>query len=212
MTTPEGEGTQSGATGAQSGTGTATGTDNGTTETGTETGTQSGTATSTETVSKAEFEAIRERMKAADRRAADFESKFKQLTDKDLPAAEKLKRDYEDAVKQVETMRATNAKLALGNAFLADNTYEWQNPARALQLIDQSGIEVSEDGTVTGLKDALKALATSDPYLLKNKTQEETPPPGGTAPGNNGSTGASTPSHKALAARFPALSTRVKRS
>jgi hypothetical protein len=151
-------------------------------------------------------------MKAADQRASKYEAELKQLKDKDLPAHEKLQRDFAEAAKQVEALRATNAKLALGNAFLADNTYEWQNPARALQLIDQSGIEVSEDGTVSGLKDALKALATSDPYLLKNKTQEETPPPGGTAPGNNGSTGGSNPSHKSLAARFPALSTRVRRS
>jgi hypothetical protein len=213
MATPEGDGAQSGADGTQSGTGTATGTQTGTQNSNPGTGTQSGTGvTLTDLdVARQEAQSYQEKMKAADKRASDYEAQLKQLRDKDLPATEKLQRDYEAAVQQVETFRETNGKLALENAFLSDNTYEWQNPKRALQLIDRSGVEIGDDGAVKGLKEALKALATSDPYLLKAKT-EDPPPPGGTVPGNNGSTGGATPDHKSLVGRFPALSTRVRRS
>lgn len=212
MTTPEGEGTQSGTEGTQSGAGENSKGETGTTASSTEKGTQSGTQTTEETVSRADFESVQARMKAADKRAADFEAKFKQLTEKDLPEVEKLKRNFEETTKQVESLRTTNSKLALENAFLSDNTYDWHNPKRAMQVLDRSNVEINEDGTVTGLKEALKALASSDPYLLKPKTTEEEPPKGGTAPGNNGGTGGSKTDPRKLAVRLPALNTRVKRS
>jgi chromosome segregation ATPase len=208
----DGDGTQSGADGTQSGTGETT-TDSGTT-TATDTSTQSGadtTNTNTEADrAKAEAESFRERMRAADQRAAKFEQELKQLRDKDLPEAEKLKRDYAETQKQVETLQETNTKLALHVAFLSDNTYTWHNPDRALKLVDLSQVEVGTDGKVSGLKDALKALATSDPYLIKQEAKEETTPPGSTAPGNNGSNGTGKPKATAMTSRFPVMRTRVK--
>jgi hypothetical protein len=213
MTTPEGEGAQSGAQGTQSGAGQAGPGSNGTPESGTGDGTQSGTETQPTEADRlrSEAESYREKMKAADKRASDFEAKFKQLTEKDMPEVEKLKRDFEEATQQVVTLRETNSKLALENAFLADNTYEWHNPKRAMQVLDRSKLEIQDDGSVSGLKEALKALATSDPYLLKPKVEEEKPLPGGTSPGNNGGIGGSKPDAKKLATRFPAMNTRVRR-
>lgn len=215
MTTPIDGGAQSGAEGTQSGAGTSTGAADGT-ATQSE-GTQSGagadtTATSEPTFTKAEMEAIRARMQAADQRAAKTEAELRQLRDKDLPEAEKLKRDYEEATKQVETLQAANSELALKVAFLEDNTYKWQNPKRALQLVDKSQMSIEGDGSVTGLKEALKALATSDPYLLVTEVKEEPKPPAGTASGNNGSSSPAKSAGKGLAQRFPAMQTRVKRS
>lgn len=211
MTTPEGEGAQSGAEGAQSGTGSATGTG---TDTKTGEGTQSGATTQPTEAEKlkADLESYRERMKAADTRASKFEAELKQLRDKDLPEADKLKRNFEEAQQQVTELQAANKDLALKVAFLQDNTYSWHNSERALRLVDLSNVEIQADGSVSGLKDALKALATSDPYLVKQGTEVTPPPPGGTAPGNNGGTGTKPISTKAMAARIPALNTRVKRS
>lgn len=212
MTTSEGEGAQSGAEGTQSGAGdNANGTKDGDAK-GTSSsaeGTQSGAE---ETVSKADLIKQQERTRAADERAAKVEAELKKLRDKDLPEHEKLARDYEEATKQVEALRTTNAQLALDNAFLSDNTYEWQNPKRALQLIDRSQVSIEDDGSVSGLKDALKALATSDPYLLKPKTEKEPEKPGSTAPSNNGNTGNTRPNASKMVSRIPALGTRVKRN
>lgn len=214
MTTPEGEGAQSGAEGTQSGAGeNATGS-NGTADSNSGNGAQGSVETQPTEADRLrqEAESYREKMKLADKRASDFENKLKQLVDKDLPEQEKLKRDYEEATKQVESMRATNSKLALENAFLADNTYDWHNPKRAMQVLDRSNVEINDDGTVTGLKAALKALATSDPYLLKGTVEEKETPPPGTLPGNNGGNGGGKPDAKKLATRFPAMNTRVRRS
>lgn len=206
----DGEGTQSGADGSQSGTGEST-TDGATstTDAGTQSGTQT-TQTNTEAEqARAEAESLRERMKAADRRAADFEAKLKQLTDKDLPEAQKLQRDYQAAQDQNVKLQETNRSLALQVAFLSDNTYSWHNPERALKLVDLDQLEIGEDGKVSGLKDALKALATSDPYLVKQAAteQEKTTPPG-TAPGNNGTSGGGKPKVAQMTSRFPVMRTR----
>jgi phosphoenolpyruvate synthase/pyruvate phosphate dikinase len=208
----DGDGTQSGAGETQSGTADETTT---TATTGTGEGTQSGTATvDTADLERraAEAESLRERMKAADKRAADFEAKLRQLTEKDMPEAEKMKRDFETAQQQVTQLQETNRSLALKVAFLSDNTYSWHNPERALKLVDLDQLEIDADGKVSGLNDALKALATSDPYLVKQdvKTEDNKTPPG-TAPGNNGSNGSGQKPAKQLESRFPVLRTRVQR-
>jgi hypothetical protein len=216
MTTPVGEGAQSGAEGTQSGAGETTGNGSGTGTEGTtaQSGGETGTATQTEDkVSRAELDTVLNRMKAADQRATKAEQELKQIRDKDLPEVDKLKRDYADAQAQVEKLSNSNRELALKVAFLSDNTYGWHNPERALKLVDLSQLEINEDGTVRGLKDALKALATSDPYLIKQEVKEtNSAGPAGTAPGNNGSSGNAKPSARGLAARIPALNTRVPRS
>lgn len=212
MTTPEGEGTQSGAEGTQSGAGTDPGSNNGGSDSGT--GAQSGTPQPNTEADRlrADLESYQARMKAADQRAAKFEQELRQLRDKDLPEADKLKRDFEDAQQRVTELQAANKDLALQVAFLKDNTYTWHNPERALRLVDLSQVEVQADGTVSGLKEALKALATSDAYLVKQEVETPKPEPGGTAPGNNGDAGGKSQGAAKLAARFPAMNTRVKRS
>lgn len=215
MSHPTGEGAQSGAEGTQSGAGENTGADNGNDNSSTGTGAQSGTENTAQAaptgVSREEFDAVRARMQAADQRASKAEQELKALRDKDLPDAEKLKRDYEETQKRVETLQQTNQQLALQVAFLKDNTYTWHNPETALKLVDLSQVTVEEDGSVSGLKDALKALATQNDYLIKKEAAQQETPPAGTATGNNGgSTG--RPNTKGMAARLPGMATRVRRS
>lgn len=213
MSHPEGEGAQSGAAGPQSGAGEATGTG---TNPETDAGAQSGApetqpSAPTDSVSRADFDALQNRMRAADQRAGKAEQELKQLRDKDLPEMDRLRRDYEESQAQVTKLSEKNTQLALENAFLKDNTYTWHNPERALKLVDLSQVTIEEDGSVSGLKDALKALATSDDYLIKKEVKPEAKPPVATSPGNNG--GSSTkPNSKGMAARIPALQTRVRRS
>jgi hypothetical protein len=215
MTSAIGEGAQSGAEGTQSGAGLSTVAGEGT-ETHSE-GAQSGTGETVAPVDSekdrlaAELTKQRERALAADQRAAKTEAELKQLRDKDLPEAEKLKRDYEESQQQVVKLQETNGRLAAEVAFLKDNTYTWHDPATALKLLDMSQVTIEADGTAMGMKDALKALATSHPFLIKQEVKEEAKPPAGTSSGNNGSS-ASKPATKGLAQRFPAMQTRVKRN
>lgn len=161
------------------------------------------------TYSEEEFNSLRERMRAADQRASQFEQELKKLRDKDLPEVEKLKRDFQEASERAAKAEQELAKARIENAFLADNTYKWRNPATALRLLNTDKITIDSDGTVTGLRDALDELAKSDPYLLDDvkDTKKETKP--GTAPANNGSAGGNKPDRNAVTRRFPALRTRV---
>lgn len=164
-----------------------------------------------ETVPKSELERLRARMQAADQRAGKAEQELAKIRDKDMPALEKANRDLAEAQKQVEALSETNRSLALRVAFLQDNTYQWHNPERALKLLDLDGVEIDDSGRVTGLKEAVAALAKSDAYLIKPAEDKDQKSPPGTAAGNNGSSGGGKPDSSKLARRLPVLNTRVKR-
>jgi len=165
-------------------------------------------------VSREEFDRIRAQLAAADKRRVEAEQAHAQLRDKDMPQLQKLERDLAEAAKAQEVMLAANGALRIENAFLTANEHEWHNPTAALQLLDRSRITVDSEGKVGGMKEALKALATAHPYLLKPKPADAsgaattgTAPPPGTAPANGGigqQQGAKL-DPKSMAARFPAL-------
>lgn len=213
MSQPEGEGAQSGTDDTQSGgvqgNSGESGANGGSTGDTGGSGTQSGGETG-KTYSQQEYDALAARMKAADQRAAKFESDLKQLRDKDLPEADKLKRDHEEAVKKAEQYQRELEEMRISNAFLTDNTYKWRNPATALKLLDRGKISIDSDGQVIGMKDALTALAKSDDYLLEPKQGNDSGQQGqgGTAPGNNGGAGGGKTPAKQAVSRFPAMRSR----
>lgn len=213
MTQPD-PNAQSGEPGTQSGgagTGTGETLDPGT-QSGGETGQVTPPAETGKMVPEAEVEAVRARMRAADQRASQFEAELRQLRDKDLPAAEKLQRDYDEAVARAEKAETDLRSTRIDNAFFRDNTHEWHNPDRARALLDMSKVDIDDQGTVTGLKNAIDALAKSDPYLIKPPKADDgeannTPP--GTAPGNAGGSGGGQPSKEKMRTRFGALRNRA---
>jgi len=171
------------------------------------------------TVSRAEFDQLRAQLAAADKKRADAEAAHAQLRDKDMPALQKAERDLQVATATLAERDAVITQQRVEIAFLTDNTREWHNPGAALQLLDRSKITVDADGKVMGMKDALTALATAHPYLLKpapagdanGGTGQQAPPAGpGTAPANGGIAPQSgtKPTVADLGKRFPALRQR----
>lgn len=217
MADPE-NGAQSGTDPAQSGQDGTQGTGNGTgtTDPATQSGggtSNSGSTDGTATVSAEELERQRERTRAADQRASKLEAELKQIRDKDLPEAEKIKRDLEEANAERDKLREDLKQSRLEMAFLKDNKYKWKNPATALKLADLSSVEVEDDGKVVGLDAALAALAKSDPYLLDTETSGDGNGSGGTgATGASGAGGRQSDSTKTdlkkAAIRIPALRSR----
>jgi hypothetical protein len=217
MTTPDSgqsaaAGTQSGAEGTQGTQGTAGATAPESTPAGQSAGTTTTTPPEAEaTVLRKDFDAIRNQLSQADKAREEAQNALKQLRDKDLPEMDKLKRDIAEAeAKAAEATKALEA-TRIENAFLthADEKIKWKNPTTALKLLDRAKITIDSAGAVIGMKDAIEALAKSDPYLLEDKTAtpaEETPV-GGTIPGNNGR-GTAQPDANKMATRFPALRTR----
>lgn len=212
MTTPV-PGAQSGTDPAQSGTGeegaSGTGNTGSTTDPAVASGNPPAATTPEAKYTEADLEAVRQRMMAADKRAGTFEAELRQLKDKDLPALEKLQRDFNDAVKERDELRQRTRDQQLENAFLKDNKYKWKNPTAALKLADLSKVDVLEDGTVTGLTAALDALAKSDDYLLDKSEEVVQQQTGSTgAPGTAGRQGQQGSDMKKMAARIPALRSR----
>lgn len=78
----------------------------------------------------------------------DLENKLKDL--------EKTNGEWETKYKQ--TQIDTSIKLAAKDA---------KDPADVLAFIKREGLELSEDGTVKGLEEALKGLKESKPYLFE---------------------------------------------
>lgn len=160
------------------------------------------------TVSRADFDALMARMRAADQNKAKAEAELKQLKDKDIPALEKAQRDLTEATAKAEKAEQELRDSRIHNAFLSDNKYEWHDPKTALKLADLSNVEVAEDGTVRNLAPALEALAKSHPFLLKPKTEEQQPKGSTGAPGSGGRQPDGKMDASAMARRFPALRSR----
>lgn len=201
---------QSGQDGTQGTGNTGTGTNDPATQSG---GGETNSGSTGATVSAEELAQQRERTRAADQRASKLEAELKQIRDKDLPEAEKVKRDLEEANAEREKLREELKANRLETAFLKDNKYKWKNPSTALKLADLTNVEVEDDGKVTGLTAALDALAKSEPYLLDTETSGEGN--GGRQQGATGATGTggrqanqTGTDLKKMAVRIPALRTR----
>jgi len=127
---------------------------------------------SSDTISKADFDALNTRMKAADRAKSAAEARVKEFEDKDKSELEQASSQLEEANATIESMSGELTQAQISAAFVADNKYKWKNPATALRLADLSEVTI-EDGKVNGLDKALETLAKSDPYLLDTGDSED---------------------------------------
>jgi len=157
-----------------------------------------------ETVSRAEFNALTERMKAADRRASAAEAKVKEHEDKNKSELDKAKEAAETARKEAEKARADLTKSKLDNAFLTNTAVVWNDPADALTLANLDGV-VQEDGTIDDklLKTRIDDLAKKKPYLVKPTTEASGSGGNGKRKGEDDKR-----TKEQLAKRFPALNHR----
>lgn len=163
-------------------------------------------------VSRAEFDRMMKRMKAADQRADKAEKRLREIDDADKTDLQKANDRVEELEGQVGELTSTLQSERLNNAFLslADGP-TWHKPATALKLAQTDGYledVVSDDGTVDqkALASALKQLAKDHEYLVK--------PREGAGPSGEGGKGRSNNSKDDKAAkqerdrRAPALARR----
>ena len=113
------------------------------------------------------------RRQEAEKALEETRKELEAIKGKDQSETEKLTARVTELESENEALHDTLRTTRLENAFLTDNSYEWHNPRRALSLADLSEVEIDDDGSVHGLKQALDALAKSDAYLLKSKKEGE---------------------------------------
>jgi hypothetical protein len=208
-----------GQTGQGTGAGTQSGTDGGTgttDTTGQQTAQSGGQANDgNPTVSRADFEQIKNQLRAADQRRDAAEKKAQALEDAKLSESERTTKALKDTQAENTALQAQVKDLRIQNAFLTDNSHEWHDPKAALKLADMASVEIDDEGNVKGLKEVLEALAKSSPFLLKPKADGEDDGKKPAEPGpvltgvGGGGTGQTGSDKNSIMKRFPQLAGRV---
>jgi hypothetical protein len=169
-------------------------------------------------VDRSEYERVKRHRAAADRRNADLTAENTRLKNenaalkaegKDGKLDEATTARVTELENNVQERDSTIQRLRIENAFLSANSHDWADPEDALRLADLSDVEIEDDGTVHGLKQALDKLAKRKPHLLKVKSEKDsTKGPSGSA--NNGRRKGSkkTPDRDALSKDYPILAAR----
>lgn len=137
-----------------------------------------------ETVSRAEFAELQRKfaaqvkqLSAADKKKNAAEKELAELKKKDLPDEEKIKTEMAELTTERDSYRDRFVDLARTNAFLTASAQEgivWVDPddARAVAGKDFQDLEISDDGSVDGIKEFIKSLAKRKPHLVKKKEEE----------------------------------------
>lgn len=183
------------------------GTDNsGQGQEGSEDGSGTETAATTTTVSKADFDKLMNRMKAADRRAAAAEKIVAEAEKAKMSDIEKAQAEAAEAKTKAETAAAAMKDLQIRNAFLSSTGITWHDPEDALRLADLSNIDVADDGTIDSkaVANVLKELAKNKPHLVKVAATEAS----GSANNGNRKGNQGKPDVAQQLSRFPALGRR----
>ena len=124
----------------------------------------------------------------AEKKALADQGKFKDLSEQQAQTIENLQKQIQDGKK---TGELTAKLLPLGVIDLEG----------ALKLVDRSKIEISEDGVISGVDEAIEALKTDRAYLF-NASQGKPSVGAATNPANAGGTG-EPPKYKASQMRGP---------
>lgn len=114
---------------------------------------------------KANAEAARNRHKLADYEKAEQERK-----DAELSETERLKKQLAEAKEQQNVLIAKNTETQIRAAVeRTAATMRFHDPADAYALADLSVVTMDEDGKISGVNDALKALAKAKPHLVRTE-------------------------------------------
>lgn len=167
--------------------------------------TDAGDNTAPTTVTIEEFNQLKARMVAADRRAAALEKEKADKAKADMTEVERLKADAEEAKAAREQDKAALVDAKVQNAFLANTSSVWADPEDAYLVLRthfMDGVEVDDKGKVSGMDAAIKAMAKKKPHLVKSEASSEA-----TGSGHNGRRkGEETDADKTSRnSRFPAM-------
>lgn len=123
------------------------------------------------TYTKAEYEQILNRLRAADQAKGKAEKRLNELDEAQLSELEKAKKDLADAHARIADLQTKEMQGRIANAILQFPGFTWHDPEVVLQVVDKDMIEFDEEtGRAKGVKAALEKLAKDKPYLLKGKT------------------------------------------
>ena len=112
---------------------------------------------------------LKQKLREANVKIQKLEAGAEQDEDEDKDSDSKVDKRDQTISAQSETIRS----LQLQVAFLSDNTHSWNDPKLAISLIDMDDLDIEEDGSISGLKEALDDLAKNRPYLVKTPEKQQ---------------------------------------
>lgn len=155
----------------------------------------------------AELESLRAALKKANSESAarrikleEYEQAERERQEAELSETEKLKKKLAEAQTASERAAEEMRNIRIRHAVeMTAASMQFYDPADAFVLANLSGVAVEEGGAVTGVEDALKALAKSKPHLVKGA---ERPSDLNTQNRTNGATPISEDDAKRIASVF----------
>lgn len=163
----------------------------------------------------ADTDALRRRMKAADRRADAADKRLKEIEDAKKDDLQKATETVAELEKSIKDLQSEVSTLRLSNAFLTSNTQSWHDPDTALALASTKGyledVVDEESGEVDrkALGKALERLGKEHKYLVKPekaaKDADADVPSGEAAGGRSDNLQDDKVKKANLKKRFPAL-------
>jgi hypothetical protein len=152
---------------------------------------------------------LREKLRLADQRASNAETKVRDLENKDKSAEERLTSENADLLTKSGRLETVNRQLAIQVAFLKQSHVQWVDPEDALAVAMRSlkDVDVEDDGSVDAktVKKVVDDLAKAKPHLVKKPAA----PSGGGVTGDKGGKGG-TADDKELLRQFPAVRSRLR--
>lgn len=119
---------------------------------------------------------LAERLRKENERLQQAEDERKRA---EMTELERARADLEQLKASLAETEAKRREAALHNAVLAEAAKQqfsgrrFSDPSDALRFIDWGAVQMTDDGTIAGAADAVKAIAKAKPYLLESTT----PPP-----------------------------------
>jgi hypothetical protein len=164
-----------------------------------------------EKVSKSELDRVKARMQAADKAKSAAEAKLREIEQAKLGDLEKAKLQLDEVTKRAEAAEKALRDTQIENAFHRNNKFEFHDVADAISALDLSGVEIDEDGKVSGMEAAIKDVVKRKPHFVKSQKQKDdtgngTPAANGALNGTRkGDEKQNQATRAALAKRFPVL-------
>ncbi len=141
-------------------------------------------------VSQEAYDKLKRRMQAADRakneavakakKADELQAKIDEIEGKDKTDGEKAladltksQGDLDKVTKNRDELKERNQELLIENAFLKNTKFKWHDVNAAMKLLDLDDVEIDDDGEIDGLDKAIKALAKSHAFLIKDDDEDD---------------------------------------
>lgn len=130
------------------------------------------------------FKALNDKAKKAD----ELEKQQQKAAEEAAKKNGEFEKLYTEANTRAEQAEQALQQERINNAAIAEASKLGVVDAQAaIKLLDKSNVTVSDDGTISGVEEAVKDLASKSPYLFKTPNQQ--PVGSGSNPdGNNNST------------------------